>query len=102
MIMYIDTNPVIHKFSGLISFKNEKFFDINFSNFCMRGSVLRNTPFVIGVVIYVGNQTKAHQNAKMRSRKQSWLINEMHSYIVQMFFALGIIVMLLTFGGLTW
>ena len=68
----------------------------------MRGSVLRNTSFVIGVVIYVGNETKAHQNVKMRTRKQSWLINEMHSYIVQMFFALGLVVLLLTFGGLTW
>lgn len=65
----------------------------------MRGSILKNTNFVIGIVIYVGTDTKAYQNSKTRKRKQSWLIARMHQLIVKMFIFLGIVVFLLACGG---
>lgn len=55
-----EPNPVIHSFSGTISINNSEFKDVNDRHFAMRGSTLRNTSFVIGIVVYVGTDTKAH------------------------------------------
>ena len=65
----------------------------------MRGSILRNTNFVIGIVVYVGTDTKAHQNAKQTQRKQSWLITSMHTQFIKMFVMLGIIVIAFSIGA---
>ena len=60
MIMFEDPTPIIHSFKGLISVNNEPFIELNERNFAMRGSRLRNTSFIIGIVVYVGTDTKAH------------------------------------------
>lgn len=65
----------------------------------MRGSILKNTNFIIGIVLYVGTDTKAYQNSKTRKRKQSWLIGRMHQYIVKMFWFIGALVLILALGG---
>lgn len=62
--MIEEPTPVMHKFRGVLSRNSLDFEDVNERNFAMRGSVLRNTPFVLGIVLYVGTDTKAHQNAK--------------------------------------
>ena len=53
-------SPTVHQFRGIISVNSEEFIDINERNFAMRGSTLRNTSFIIGIVVYVGTDTKAH------------------------------------------
>ena len=60
LLVVEEPNPVIHKFRGMISRRNTDFVELNDRNFAMRGSVLRNTNFVIGIVVYVGTDTKAH------------------------------------------
>lgn len=65
----------------------------------MRGSTLRNTSFIIGIVVYVGTDTKAHQRAKKQDRKTSWLVNRMHRHFIKMFIGMAVIVILLTVGG---
>ena len=55
-----EPNPTIHRFRGGISVNNKDFLEVNMKNFAMRGSILRNTPFIIGIVLYVGSETKAH------------------------------------------
>ena len=60
MIMFEEPNLVMHKFRGLISIEAEKFKEVSDRNFAMRGSVLKNTNFVIGIVLYVGTDTKAY------------------------------------------
>jgi len=69
MLMCEEPNPIIHRFKGLLSENNSPFLEVQDRNFAMRGSVLRNTNFVMGIVVYVGNDTKAHQNAKLMQRK---------------------------------
>eukprot|EP00354_Favella_ehrenbergii_P005966 CAMPEP_0170474898 /NCGR_PEP_ID=MMETSP0123-20130129/16639_1 /TAXON_ID=182087 /ORGANISM="Favella ehrenbergii, Strain Fehren 1" /LENGTH=124 /DNA_ID=CAMNT_0010745049 /DNA_START=42 /DNA_END=413 /DNA_ORIENTATION=- len=93
-------SPVIHKFRGVFSINNLDFSEVNERNFAMRGSVLRNTGFMIGIVVYVGTDTKAHQNAKTQKRKTSWLINRMHAHFINMFIAMALTVFLLSAGGL--
>ena len=53
----------MHRFSGLISEEGSDFSPVTQKNFAMRGSILRNTGFIIGIVVYVGTDTKAHMNA---------------------------------------
>lgn len=60
LIMCEAYNPVIHKFKGAISVDNKDFVDLDERNFAMRGSTLKNTAFIIGIVVYVGTDTKAH------------------------------------------
>ncbi len=69
IIMYEEPNLVMHKFRGLFSINGKEFQEVSDRNFAMRGSVLKNTNFVIGIVIYVGTDTKAYQNSKARKRK---------------------------------
>ena len=69
IIMYEEPNLVMHKFRGLFSINGKEFQEVSDRNFAMRGSVLKNTNFVIGIVIYVGTDTKAYQNSKTRKRK---------------------------------
>ena len=97
--MLEEPNLVIHKFRGLFSINDKDFREVSNRNFAMRGSVVKNTNFVIGIVVYVGTDTKAYQNSKTHKRKQSWLIARMHQVIVKMFIFLGIVVLLLTCGG---
>ena len=60
--------------------------------------MLRNTDFVIGIVLYVGTDTKAHMNSKTRQRKTSWLIAWMHRLIYGMFVLIGSLILILTIG----
>ena len=97
--MIEEPTPVMHKFRGVLSRNSLDFEDVNERNFAMRGSVLRNTPFVLGIVLYVGTDTKAHQNAKQQKRKTSWLINRMHRHFVKMFIAMGVVITVLSLCG---
>ena len=60
MLLTEHPNSIMHSFGGIVSFYSNQFMEVNMRNFAMRGSVLRNTSFVIGLVVYVGTETKAH------------------------------------------
>ena len=97
--MVEEPSPIIHKFSGVISRDGQDFVSISEKNFALRGSILRNTTFVIGIVVYVGTETKAHMNSKRRKRKKSWLISKMHRLIVRVFILIAILVVALATMG---
>lgn len=44
----------------------------------MKGSYLKNTDFIYGIVVYTGNETKIMKNAKMPKNKVSKLMNTMN------------------------
>ena len=64
LIVCEEPNPVMSQFRGKISVESEDFIDLSVKNLALRGSVLRNTNFAIGIVVYVGTETKAHMNSK--------------------------------------
>jgi len=44
---------------------------LDFSNLLLRGCVLRNTPWILGVVVYAGPETKAVQSSREAATKMS-------------------------------
>ena len=99
LIVCEEPNPIMQRFNGKMSVESADFVPMTEKNLALRGSVLRNTTFVIGIVIYVGLETKAHLNSKKGKRKTSWLMNSMHKFIKWMFLAIGILVLFLAIGG---
>ena len=73
---------------------------MTYKNFAVRGSVLRNTSFIIGIVLYVGSETKAHLNSQAHQRKQSWTLSRMHKLVLWLFIVIGVCVLFLSIGGL--
>jgi magnesium-transporting ATPase (P-type) len=47
---------------------------VSIRNFIPRGTVIHDTPYVVGVVVYVGTDTKINQNMRKGGFKESWLI----------------------------
>lgn len=51
----------------------------------MRGCTLKNTNYVYGIVIYVGNDTKIMQNSKKAPRKISNMMRMMNNILYSVF-----------------
>lgn len=54
-------------------------------NFLLRGQILKNTDYCIGVVLFVGAETKVLQNMVNPRTKQSWLLMRMNRFITLLF-----------------
>lgn len=69
-------NNDLNSFHGYIaSFDGDekKTVPVKMKNLLLRGCVLRNTDFVIGLVVYAGNETKTMLNNGEKRRKTSTL-----------------------------
>ena len=53
---------------------NLKLCKVNIKNFIPRGCIIYDTPYIVGIVLYVGNDTKINQNMRKVGFKESWLI----------------------------
>jgi len=67
---YDRPNPYLYHFKGTVTINNEKI-SIDYSNFLLRGSSLKNTDFVYGLVVYTGHETKIMLNSTNAKPKQS-------------------------------
>ena len=90
----------MYQFNGLISINSTEYVPVSIKNLAIRGSILRNTGFIIGICVYIGNDTKAYQKTQeVLLRKQSWQVLKMHTLIIQLFGVIFVIVLVLTIGG---
>ena len=64
---------------------------IDNKNILLRGSVLKNTKWVAGVAIYVGNDTKLMMNSSKPPKKISNIEHRVNKYIFIVFTVLGLI-----------
>lgn len=75
-------NQYLSKFKGTFDF-NDKKIPLNASNFLLRGCILRNTDWIVGVVVYTGHQSKVMLNSvKSRPKKSTLEILTNHSVII--------------------
>ena len=67
-----DANDMLYKFEGAyyLDYHNKKI-PINNDNIVLRGTRLKNTEFVIGIVVYTGHETKIMKNSKNAKFKMS-------------------------------
>jgi phospholipid-transporting ATPase len=75
----------IDKFRGEIVFPDDSSAILDIANVLFRGTHLKDTAWVIGVVVYTGSDTRVQQNASETPLKRSWLyafINRVTLYIV--------------------
>lgn len=64
-------NPNLYEAGGFISIGGDKNLKIDVKNFMLRGAILKNTDWVIGVCAYTGKETKIMKNAEDSKYKQS-------------------------------
>ncbi|GAB4856220.1 hypothetical protein Ancab_014146 [Ancistrocladus abbreviatus] len=70
-------NRNIYEFTGNMDFRGHKF-PLSQSNIILRGCQLKNTEWVIGVVVYTGRETKAMLNSAASPAKRSKLESYMN------------------------
>lgn len=58
---------------------------MNAKQLLLRGAYLRNTDWVLGVVVYSGQDTKIMRNAESPKIKVSYVENEMNKHIIGIF-----------------
>lgn len=63
-------NDFLYKFEGTITIENETY-ALNHNNFLLRGSSLKNTEWIYGIVVYTGHDTKIMKNSSNSRSKQS-------------------------------
>ena len=79
-------NASIDQWEGNISSANiGKMKSCSIKNLLLRGCSLRNTPYVYGIVVYVGTETKIFMNSKKPPRKVSNLMIKMNYMLYSVF-----------------
>lgn len=77
-------NPNLYSFKGVMHYPNyqqteqEKLESITIDNALFRGSTLRNTKWVIGIVLYTGSETKIMLNSGTTPTKKSRITKELN------------------------
>lgn len=74
-------NSIIQHFNGSM-FINGREVGLDMSNFLLRGSTLRNTKWVFGVVVYTGKDTKLIMNSRRVPFKLSSIERTMNNIIL--------------------
>lgn len=67
---------------------------LDLSNFIHRGSHIRNTEWVYGVVVYTGHDTRSLRSAKHPSLKFAHIESEMNSYTLVSFFIIALLILI--------
>lgn len=75
-------NPYLYSFQGNLELKNGDRIPIDNSMFILRGSVVRNTEWVYGIVAYNGHETKIMLNSIPAQAKMSLLEHKMNTEII--------------------
>lgn len=75
---------------------------ISIKNFLPRGAVIHEAPFVVGIVVYVGRDTKINQNMRKVGFKNSWLISYMNKTIYSLLLLQFLLVVFLSVVNMGW
>lgn len=77
-------NEIINSWEGLLTHKNLNVYT-SLKNMILKGSVLKNTENVIGIVIYTGKNTKIMKNSKSVTIKSSRILKTMNKLLYSLF-----------------
>ncbi|XP_050214936.1 phospholipid-transporting ATPase 1-like [Mercurialis annua] len=94
-------NRNIYEFTANMEFNNHKF-SLSQSNIVLRGCQLKNTNWIIGVVVYAGQETKAMLNSAASPAKRSKLENYMNRETLWLSIFLFIMCLVVALGMGLW
>jgi phospholipid-translocating ATPase len=68
----------------------------------LRGCFLRNTPYAIGIVIYVGPESKIMKNMKKPPTKVSNMMKKMNYMLYSVFILQIALILIYSIAGIIW
>lgn len=80
-----DPNPMIYQFQGILKFTKGAV-PLSAEQFLLRGSSLKNTDWIIGIVVYTGHESKIMLNSSKSKAKMSSNEIQMNNQIIYLFF----------------
>lgn len=102
-------NPFLYKYSGSLRLFRKDKTDENFlrvhceeENFVLRGSILKNTAFIIGVVTFTGHESKIMLNSNRPRPKKSKVELDMNRKIILIWLSQAIFCLISASFGLLW
>jgi magnesium-transporting ATPase (P-type) len=77
-------NNKIYQFDGQLNFENPKLDPVRVSldQFLLRGAVLSNTDWIIGIVVYAGQDTKLLRNVGKTKYKQTHIERRLNHVVI--------------------
>eukprot|EP00033_Pygsuia_biforma_P001285 GCRY01001452.1.p1 GENE.GCRY01001452.1~~GCRY01001452.1.p1 ORF type:complete len:1119 (-),score=332.21 GCRY01001452.1:1076-4432(-) len=94
-------NNRLYDFSGALTLNGKKI-PLENNQVLLRGSVLRNTPWVIGLVIYSGHESKQMMNSSEASLKRTNVERTTNVQIIYVFAFLCLLAMSCAIGSSQW
>lgn len=95
-------NRFINSFNGVINLDGIGSYKINHSNVLLRGCILRNCDWALGLVVNTGLDTKIHMNSPLMKGKSSKLIGEVNRRILHIMAFLVCVCLFGSLGQLAW
>eukprot|EP00002_Diphylleia_rotans_P017046 TRINITY_DN3306_c0_g2_i2.p1 TRINITY_DN3306_c0_g2~~TRINITY_DN3306_c0_g2_i2.p1 ORF type:complete len:1090 (-),score=226.20 TRINITY_DN3306_c0_g2_i2:575-3844(-) len=90
-------NNQLYKFEGNLTVPNTATLSLDNSQILLRGCQLRNTDWIVGIVIFAGHDTKLMRNSSKSKFKTSTIERNLNAYILSVF---GVLVALATLSGI--
>ena len=94
-------NDKIYQFEGVISI-NHKQISLTYESFLLRGSSLRNTDWVYGVVVFTGHDTRIMRNSTSARAKYSRVEKQTNFQILLIFCLQLSLCLIATIYGTIW
>src|SRR6266536_3339458 len=83
-------NQDLYNFDGSITLANKKTCSLTNNQILLRGTILRNTPEIYGLVIFTGEETKLRMNASKNVRTKAPSIQKLMNKVVIIIFCIVI------------
>jgi len=101
-IVYDLPNDRIHNFTGKMRLENEDYFPVGARNILLRGCSLRNTKWILGMIVYTGKETKVMKKSGGARSKMSQVEKTMNTCIKIVFLAQIVLCSLTTIAETIW
>lgn len=101
----IDAEPPngnLYSFNGNLYIGKKKYFPLSHEQLLLKGTVLKNTKWVIGSVVYTGKDTRIMMNSQSGAHKVSNVERMMNLFTIQIFIAQLILTLSIAILGGFW
>eukprot|EP01022_Parablepharisma_sp_SALTPOND_P011832 TRINITY_DN1507_c0_g1_i1.p1 TRINITY_DN1507_c0_g1~~TRINITY_DN1507_c0_g1_i1.p1 ORF type:complete len:1220 (+),score=110.17 TRINITY_DN1507_c0_g1_i1:124-3783(+) len=95
-------NPALYNFEGALNIDEGTLVPLSAEQLLLRGSTLKNTDYVYGLVIYTGPESKIQMNSSKARTKRSIIEGMTHKQIMLIFIMQLVISFTCGIGGMFW